>query len=170
MNSTTSAVERARLGDPEALSELYHVHAGGLLRVAYHLLGSRADAEDVVHDVFVGLPEALAAYREQGRFAGWLHRLTVRTALQRLRRTRREEPLELSPEQEAHEVTAHLSDWLERGIRSLPETLRVVFVLKEVEGYSHGEIAQLLGIRKGTSEVRHHRAIKQLRDTLKESV
>lgn len=83
MTSEINEVERARSADPDALARLYHAHAGDMLRVAYHLLGSRADAEDVVHDVFLGLPEALSGYREQGKFAAWIRRLAVRTALGR---------------------------------------------------------------------------------------
>ena len=95
MTKQIDEVERARSGDPDALSQLYHAHAGGMLRVAYHLLGSRADAEDVVHDVFLGLPEALRGYEERGKFASWIRRLAVRTALGRMRRHRREVSIEL---------------------------------------------------------------------------
>lgn len=169
MTQPIDEVERARSADPEALAHLYRAHAGSMLRVAYHLLGSWADAEDVVHDVFLGLPEALGAYREQGRFAGWIRRLAVRVALQRLRRTRREVSLDAVDQHPGQSSSEPAGEWLERGIRALPETLRTVFVLKEIEGYSHAEIGELLGIRRGTSEVRYHRAIRQLRETLKES-
>ncbi len=170
MTPLPNLLERARTAEPEALSQLYHAHAETMLRVAYHLLGSRADAEDVVHDVFLGLPEALHGYREQGKFASWINRIAVRTALGRMRRQRREISIDLVAERLAEQKSEPVSDWLERGIRSLPETLRIVFVLREIEGYSHNEIGELLGIRRGTSEVRYHRAIKQLQETLKEAL
>lgn len=85
-----------------------------------------------------------------------------------MRRHRREVSIELVADHPAEKKPEPVSDWLERGIESLPETLRAVFVLKEIEGYSHAEIGELLGIRRGTSEVRYHRAIRQLRETLKE--
>src|SRR6185369_11219393 len=83
-------------GDTHALAQLYHRRAHELLAVAYRLLQSRADAEDVVHDVFVGLPEALRRYEERGALGAWLRKVTARVALMRLRAesARRTEPLE----------------------------------------------------------------------------
>ena len=94
------AVRQARAGSGEALAELYHRFADSLLVLARHLTGSIEDAEDVVHDVFVGLPEALRRYEEHGSFEVWLRRVTVRTALMSMRRSRRrsEEQLEGFPE------------------------------------------------------------------------
>src|SRR3954464_9809113 len=76
---------RASAGDAAALGRLYDRHAAPMLAIAYRLLQSRADAEDVVHDVFVGLPEALRRYDERGAFASWLRKITARVALARLR-------------------------------------------------------------------------------------
>src|SRR2546427_5561825 len=87
-----SLIAEARAGGPEALAALYLEHGAALFRLAYRLVGAREDAEDVVHDVFVGLPEALQRYEERGSFAGWLKRVTARVALMRLRsRSRRRE-------------------------------------------------------------------------------
>src|SRR6266487_1253667 len=74
-----------RNGDPAALGLLYDAFGAGLFRLAYRLTGTREDAEDVVHDVFVGLPEALTRYEERGRLGAWLRRVTARVALMRLR-------------------------------------------------------------------------------------
>jgi len=165
-------IARAREGQPEALEAIYLEQGDALMRLAYHLTGSATDAEDVLHDVFLGLPEALARYEERGSFPAWLRRVTARVALDRLRsaRRRREVPLDRAHEPAAassERDVAHRSD-LERALRTLPDKLRVVFVLKEIDGQSHAEIAQTLGIRVGTSEVRLHRAITQLRRQLKE--
>src|SRR5213593_5157435 len=94
--SPASLIAEARAGGPEALAALYLEHGGALFRLAYRLVGAREDAEDVVHDVFVGLPEALRRYEERGSFAPWLKRVTARLALMRLRsrRRRREVALE----------------------------------------------------------------------------
>src|SRR5213594_4400935 len=78
------AADAAR-GNPEALAALYHRHARALLAVAYRLLQRREDAEDVVHDVFLGLPEALRRYEERGSLGAWLKTITTRVALMRLR-------------------------------------------------------------------------------------
>src|SRR5690242_2683633 len=82
-------IETARAGRPEALAFLYREHGAALFRLAYRLTGTREDAEDVVHDVFVGLPEALEQYDERGKLTSWLKRVTARVALMRLRASRR---------------------------------------------------------------------------------
>jgi RNA polymerase sigma-70 factor (ECF subfamily) len=167
-------VERLRTGDSQALDHLFHRHATSLLGVAYRLTGSSADAEDVVQDLFVGLPLALRRYVEQGSFAGWLRTVTARLALDRIRRRegRREVALDLAVERAARgagDAGAMEARWeLEEALAALPDALRVVLVLKEVEGYSHAEIGRMLGIRTGTSEVRLHRAIRTLRRVLGE--
>jgi RNA polymerase sigma-70 factor (ECF subfamily) len=127
------------------------------------------DAEDVLHDVFLGLPEALARYQERGAFPAWLRRVTARVALTRLRVARRRREVSLdaavgSGKAVPDDLVARGD--LERAIAKLPASLRAVFVLKEVEGLSHAEVAGTLGIRVGTSEVRLHRALKRLRRDL----
>jgi RNA polymerase sigma-70 factor (ECF subfamily) len=164
-------IARAREGSPEALETIYVEHGDALMRLAYHLTGSAPDAEDVLHDVFLGLPEALGRYQERGAFAAWLRRVTARVALTRVRvaRRRHEVPLEESvpgARFASGDPPIEHAD-LEHAIRRLPATLRAVFVLKEVEGLSHAEVAGVLGIRVGTSEVRLHRAMKKLREYLK---
>src|SRR5439155_24621100 len=85
-------IDGARTGDREALASLYRTHGAVLYRLAYRLTGTPQDAEDVVHDVFVGLPEALARYEERGKLTSWLKRGTARVARGRGRgRARRRE-------------------------------------------------------------------------------
>jgi len=163
-------VTEARAGSADALGRLFIEHAGGLLRVAERLTASAADAEDIVQDVFVGLPEALRRYEERGNFAAWLKRVTVRYALMHMRRDdrRAETPLANAPEPVA-EVRDHaVQSDIARGLVELSPALRAVFVLHEVEGYSHVEIGELLGIRAGTSEVRLFRARAALRALLED--
>jgi RNA polymerase sigma-70 factor, ECF subfamily len=161
----------ARSLDPSNLGALYDEFAGRLLAVAWRLTGSRADAEDVVHDVFVGLPEALRSYEERGQLGAWLSRLTARTALMRLRASqrRREAPLDEASAMEGSERAEQRVELatLEQQILALPEPLRVVFVLREIEGYSHDEIAAMLAISAGASRVRFSRALEQLRRQLR---
>jgi RNA polymerase sigma-70 factor (ECF subfamily) len=156
----------------DGLTELYWRYATPLLRLAYGVLGSEHDAEDVVQDVFVGLPFALGRYEERGAFAGWLKQLTTRTALMHLRRRaiRRTDSLDADASNDHPARPDHVLERidLESAIASLPEPLRVVFVLSRVEQLTHDEIAGVLGIRRGTSEVRLHRAIRRLRQLLEE--
>lgn len=168
--TSSDLIAMAREGNPEALEAIYREHGNALMRLAYHLTGSVADAEDVLHDVFLGLPEALARYQERGAFPAWLRRVTARVALTRVRvaRRRREVPLDVAahPAEVASDDALAWRGELERAIGRLPGPQRAVFVLKEVEGLSHAEVAAVLGIRIGTSEVRLHRALRKLREYL----
>lgn len=160
-------LESARAGSREALGALYRRHADDVFTTAYRITGSREDAEDVTQDVFLGLPRALSAYREQGRFPGWLQRVTARTALMWLRSMRRKGEESLDD----RTVSLRASSPLRRigaadAVARLPEKLRLVFVLKEIEGYSHAEIAELLGISRSASGVRLSRAWTRLRKEL----
>jgi len=155
-------------GDLAALGGLYDRYAGILLSVAYRLLMSKDDAEDVVHDVFVGLPEAFRRYEERGALAGWLKRVTVRVALSRLRRdeVRAAQSLDASLGAPQRDTAAAID--LESAVAALPPSLRAVLVLKEVEGYSHAEIGDMIGISVAASKVRLHRALRALRRQLEE--
>ena len=163
-------IARARGGSPDAIAGLYRAHARSLFALAYRLTNSREDAEDVVHDVFLGLPEALRHYEERGTPAAWLKRVTARVALTRLRSgdARREINLEelsdlAAPASEQSSISGTA---LSRALDALPEQFRQVFLLKEVEDYSHAEIADFLEISVGASQVRLHRALKLLRRML----
>lgn len=161
-------VAAVRAGSTDALGALYERFGGALLAVAYRLLQSTADAEDVVHDVFVGLPEALRRYQERGALESWLKRITARVALARIREHGAREFTTLS---ERTEIPARQRDIegvmsLETAMGRLSPALRAVLVLKEIEGYSHAEIADMLHISTGASEVRLHRAVAALRTLL----
>ncbi len=162
-------VDGARGGRPEALAALYRGHGAALYRLAYRLTGTREDAEDVLHDVFVGLSEALARYEERGNLAGWLKRVTARVALGRVRSRKRrgEVPLELAgPGSEPLADPDGIA--LQVAVNQLPNRLRDVIVLKEIEGYSHREVADLLGISVVASRVRAHRGLARLRQLLED--
>jgi len=163
------SVEEARAGSPAALAALYREHGAALYRLAYRLTGTPQDAEDVVHDVFVGLPDALERYEERGSFIGWLKRVTARVALMRLRsvKRRREVALEATlPSVDGPPDAAGTA--LRVAVDALPNPLRSVLVLKEIEGYSHAEVGELLGISTGASRVRLNRAMRLLRKTLED--
>lgn len=162
-------IARARAGGSAALAELYAWYAPDLLRLLTRLLASRAQAEDIVHDLFVGLPEHLARYQERGTFRAWLRATGIgmaRMAARReLRRTRvLSSAATTAPSFGTHDPGVTLD--VERAVGRLPEPLRQVFVLKQWEGYSHEEIALLLDISPGASRVRHSRALDTLRSFL----
>lgn len=158
----------ARSGDAAALGGLYDAYADSLYRTAYRLSGNADDAQDIVHDCFVGLPQALRQYDERGNLAAWLRRVVVRLVLMRRRGDdrRREDSLDATPSPalasaSRTDARAELDD-VRRVIDALPIALRDVFVLKQIEGYSHEEIAQILGISAGASRVRLTRALDAL--------
>jgi RNA polymerase sigma-70 factor (ECF subfamily) len=158
-------VRATRSGDMDALAELYRRFAPVLMSVAYRLLQSREAAEDVLHDVFVGLPEAMRKYDERGKLGAWLKQVTARVALSVLRHeetaARHDSASGASIDRDPHTKMT-----LDAAVASLPVSLRTVLVLKEIEGFSHAEIAGMLGISRGASEVRLHRALVALRGTV----
>lgn len=156
---------RIGAGDHGALGALYERWAPRLLRVAWRIVGARAEAEDVVHDVFVALPKVAVQYRPSGRAGAWLIQCATRAALMSLRsaRRRREAPMptvQLVAASGADQRVDLLD--LERRIAALPVGLRTVVVLHRIEGFSHAEIAETLGISEGNSRVRLTRALTLL--------
>jgi RNA polymerase sigma-70 factor (ECF subfamily) len=170
--SETLLIQQASGGSNDALAALFELHGALVHRVAYRLTLSADEAEDIVQEVFVGLPEALAAYGGRGAFEAWLRKVAVRVALTRLRSARRRNATAIEAQRDpARFQPDRLHDRLalEAAVKALPSDLRVVFMLRDVEGYSHAEIGSLLGILPGTSQVRLHRARRKLRALLEDA-
>jgi len=170
-SSDESLVDLARNGQAAGLGGLYDRYAERMLRTAWRLTGSTADAEDVVHDVFVALTTSLHQYEHRGALQAWLAQVTARAALMRIRKARSRHEADLSEAIATltHTGTDSAAQYydLERQIAALPEALRSVFVLREIEGFSHDEIAGLLEISPGASRVRLSRALVSLRAMLR---
>lgn len=167
-----SRLERIQANDMTALGELFADHGDMVFRTARRLTGNRADAEDVTQELFVRLPGATRGFTGSATtFPGWLRRVAVRQALMYLRGGRRRREVSV---ESVSALTMRSDSALERlsidaALARLPIEHRTVFLLKEVEGYDHAEIAELLGISIANSEVRLHRARRQLRDLLRGS-
>jgi RNA polymerase sigma-70 factor (ECF subfamily) len=167
-------IEKLKAGSQQALHELYTRYSRPVYLTALRITDSPQDAEDVLQDLFVALPEAIASYEGRGSFEGWIKRVALRMGLMRIRRAyrHREVPLGTRPvaaqEDEALPNGSDSVDTvsLERALAQLPVVDRVVLVLKEIEGYSHAEIGALLGITKTASESRLFRAKRELRELL----
>ncbi len=146
-------VRRARHGDVEAFEAIYRGHVGRIYAVSLRMVADPALAEELTQEAFVRAWQRLRSFRGTSAFSTWLHRLAVNVVLDRLRaRRRRRERFgdTLPPEPLAAglaEPGAALD--LERGIAQLPPRARAVFVLHDVEGYKHREIAELLGLSVG---------------------
>jgi len=167
---TETLATRIQQGSLDALEELYRASSADLLRLATRLTREPAEAADVVHDVFVGLPVALRQYDERGQLGAWLRRVTARTVLQRARTRRRAEARDGRYAADRPDSTAALDGTItaEDALARLPLALRSVVVLKELEGMSHGEIAKTLGISATASRLRLWRGLEKLRHLLGE--
>jgi len=168
-NPERIAIDRLRAGDTDAIAQLYHQYAQPIYVLAVRMTGSTEDAEDVVHDVFAGLPRAIRSFTGSGSFENWLRKCATRVCLMMLRRRRirREVSLDAftsSVPSAADSIIARMS--LVHGLAQLPNHLRIVLALKEVEGYTHREIADLLGISPQNSMIRLHRAREAMRALL----
>lgn len=142
-----------------------------MYRLAFGITRSLSDAEDVVQDVFVALPEQLAAFEGRASLTTWLHRVAVRAAMLRLRRERFLDtvPLEWASRTTFGDLERPVERVdLERALNKIPDEYRVVIWLKVVEGWSHAEIADALGIVENASYQRLHRARRMLRALLSE--
>ena len=169
-------VARAQAGDETAFRDLYRQHAGRVYALCLRLTGDGRDAEERTQDVFVRLWDKLRSFRGESAFSSWLHRLVVNVVLNERRTTGRREkrvmPAEDPDRVEGahHSATLHerpaLKIDLERAIAELPDGAREVFVLYDIEGYAHGEIAELTGIAEGTSKAQLFRARRLLREKL----
>ena len=164
-------VRRAQQGDAAAFGELYRIHAGRIHALCLRLEGDQARAEELTQDVFVRAWERLSSFRGESAFGTWLHRLAVNVVLadrrSLWRRGRRlfftDDPAAFERPGEA--VGTSASD-LETAIARLPPGARTVFVLHDVEGYTHEEIGRLSGIAEGTSKAQLFRARRLLREAL----
>jgi RNA polymerase sigma-70 factor (ECF subfamily) len=161
----------AARGDARAFERLYRTHVGRIRALACRLMGSQ-DADEATQDVFVRAWEKLSTFRGESAFGTWLHILGVRVILTRratrgTRQKRFVENSELLDRKAGRGDRPDLRIDFESAIELLPDGAREVFVLYDVEGYKHEEIAELLGIAVGTSKSQLHRARMALRETLR---
>lgn len=163
-------VAAAANGDTAAFERLYRAHEGRVYSLACRLAGSEA-ADELTQDVFVRAWQKLDTFRAEARFGSWLYRLAVNVIYGRLRKrsTRRKRFVdsELSlARARARRDAAEIRMDFDVAIEQLPDGAREVFVLHDVEGYKHREIAEMVGITAGTSKSQLHRARMILREHL----
>jgi RNA polymerase sigma-70 factor (ECF subfamily) len=176
--TTSPDVTLAAAGDRRAFERLYRAHLGQVYSLCARMVVDRALAEELTQDVFVRAWEKLALFRGEAAFGTWLHRLAVNVVLNRRRvdGTRRSRFVESDDEAgEAGDIGSVLAARptqpgdridLEAAIAKLPPGARRVFVLHDIEGYTHEEIAGQLGITAGGSKAQLHRARTLLREAL----
>jgi RNA polymerase sigma-70 factor (ECF subfamily) len=169
--TVSDVVRRAQLGDVEAFEALYRTHVGRVHALCLRMCGDRAQAEELTQDAFIVLWEKLPLFRGESAFESWLHRLVCNCVLQQMRsdkrRIARVEPMSEPPERSSGgsaRPDARID--LETAIAALPPGARMVFVLHDVEGYRHEEIARLTGRAAGTLRAQLHRARTLLMEAL----
>ena len=173
-------VDRARAGDVGAFEVLYRANVARVYALALRLTADRRDATELTQDVFVHAWRRLATFRGDAAFATWLHRIAVNALFMRVRGDRRRaarvqsEADELSHEErqapfgEGHAPVVDVEQAvdLERAIAALPPGARRVFVLHDIVGYRHDEIARLTGLAEGTLRAQLYRARRLLMEAL----
>ena len=158
-------VRRVQQGDLNAFEPLYRRHAGRTYALCLRLTGDAQVAAERVQDVFVRAWERIRSFRGDSAFTSWLHRLTVNVVLQDVRSTRRREArvtLDDTPTAFAPEVRIDERIDLDAALLRLPPGARIVFVLHDIEGYNHDEIASLLGNATGTVRAQLWKARRML--------
>ncbi len=169
-------VARCRDGDLGAFEELYRAHAGRIYSLAYRMLGNAADAEDLLQEIFLSAHRKLESFRGDAALGTWLYRLAMNQLLDYVRsRAARTGQLtdglddaSVLADASGHRLADRAIDRidLERALAELPEGCRAAFVLHDVEGLEHKEVAQVLGIAEGTSKSQVHKARLRLRGFL----
>ena len=166
------AVRRAQAGDSEAFADLYRTHVGRVYALCLRLEADAARAEELTQDVFVRAWERLASYRGESAFGTWLYRLAVNVVLgDRRSAWRRAKRVFVTDDPGQYErggdgPPAGLAMDLDRAVAALPPGARTIFVLHDVEGYRHDEIAAMTGLAEGTSKTQLFRARRLLREAL----
>lgn len=165
-------VSRAQAGDLAAFEELYRQHVRRVYALCLRLSGDSALAEELTQEAFVRAWKKLVQFRGESAFSTWLHPLAVNVALAERRSRRSRDAHTFLTDDAAAFERPPAGDGLEgrldieRALASLPAGARAVFVLHDVEGYRHDEIAGMTGVTVGTSKAQLHRARRLLRERL----
>jgi RNA polymerase sigma-70 factor (ECF subfamily) len=180
-SSEAEALALAQTGDHHAFAQLYSLHKRRIYSLCLRMVGNVAEAEDLTQEAFLQLHRKIATFRGDSAFSTWLHRLAINVVLMRLRRKglsliSLDEAMEPAPEERPGRsfgapdlnLTGSIDRLaLERAIANLPAGYRLIFVLHDIEGYEHNEIANMLDCSIGNSKSQLHKARLKLRDALR---
>lgn len=179
--SEAEAIQGAMQGDAECFESLYKLHKRRVYSLCLRMIGNIEAAEDLTQDAFLQLYRKISSFRGDSAFSTWLHRLTVNIVLMHLRKkglpvVSLDELLDAPEEGGAKKEVATQDQSLagsidrlvlERAVASLAPGCRIIFVLHDVEGYEHNEVAEMLGCSTGNSKSQLHKARMRLRKLLK---
>lgn len=161
-------------GDARAERQLYDAHVDRIYRLAWRMAGDETLARDFTQDTFIRAFERLADFRGDSSLATWLHAIAMSVCLNGLKKVKRIHGREMTGDElpevaiPVREAEPDLKVRLRRAIEGLPDGYRTVFLLHDVEGFTHEEIAAQLGIQPGTSKAQLFRARARLRTELAE--
>lgn len=177
-------VHASKAGDVAAFEELVKRYDGKLLRIAQHVTNNREDAQDAVQEAFLKAFQKLGQFQENSKFSTWLIRITINQSLMKLRKQRRQREVSIDEDFQTEEGTLSLeiADWapnpeqrytaselkeiLTKTLQELQPALRVVFVLRDIEGLSLGQTAEALDLTVSAVKARSWRARLQLPERL----
>lgn len=179
------AIRLAQEGDAGAFERIYRLHSRRVYALCLRMVGNTAEAEDLTQEAFLQLFRKIGTFRGESAFSTWLHRLAVNVVLMKLRKkTLVETPLEDNNDQDEESsgprkeigapdllLTGSIDRVnLERAIDQLPPGYKLVFVLHDIEGFEHNEIAGLMNCSIGNSKSQLHKARMRLRELLQETL
>ena len=175
-------IARAQRGDEEAFAALFETHKRRVYSLCLRMTGNTAEAEDLTHEAFLQLFRKISTFRGESAFSTWLHRLAVNVVLMHLRKkglqqisldetdTSQDEPIKRDYGSDDLRLTGSVDRiGLQKAIADLPPGYRTVFVLHDVEGYEHNEIAEIMKCSVGNSKSQLHKARMKLRERLRQS-
>ncbi|MEL7119850.1 MAG: RNA polymerase sigma factor [Bacteroidota bacterium] len=150
--------------DRMAQRQLYERYSSAMYTIAYRITNDAEEAQDVLQDAFIKIFKNLKKFRRESTLGAWIKTIVVRTALSKIKKNKPTESLEDFHTRGMIDWGNHLeAEYLEKAIKKLPKGYRAVFILIEVEGYSHKEVADMLDISVGTSKSQLFYAKKKLR-------
>ncbi|MBZ5561260.1 MAG: RNA polymerase sigma factor [Acidobacteriia bacterium] len=180
--SETQLIARAQQGDEEAFSALFEAHKRRVYSLCLRMTGNTAEAEDLAQEAFLQLFRKISTFRGESAFSTWLHRLSVNVVLMHLRKkglqqvsldemdTSQEEPVKRDYRDDDRRLLGSVDRIsLTRAIAELPPGYRAVFILHDVEGYEHNEIAEIMKCSVGNSKSQLHKARMKLREWLRDN-
>ena len=179
--SSDDVLARAQSGDHHAFAQLYSLHKRRIYSLCLRMVGNTAEAEDLTQEAFLQLHRKIATFRGDSAFSTWMHRLAINVVLMHLRRNglaliSLDEAMDPTPEEGPGRsfgspdlnLTGAIDRMaLERAVTELPAGYRLIFVLHDIEGYEHNEIAAMLDCSIGNSKSQLHKARLKLRDALR---
>jgi RNA polymerase sigma-70 factor (ECF subfamily) len=173
-------IARAQRGDEESFSALFEAHKRRVYSLCLRMTGNTAEAEDLTQEAFLQLFRKISTFRGESAFSTWLHRLAVNVVLMHLRKkglqqisldevdTSQDEPVKRDYGSDDRRLTGSVDRiGLQKAIADLPPGYRMVFVLHDVEGYEHNEIAEIMKCSVGNSKSQLHKARMKLRERLR---